>query len=130
MNDPTGRTWTWVYLATFITMVVNIVEVYFCYQPPKHPRGAPWKTALKGLDHIGALTVTSSVALTLIGIVYTSYRPAPSAIVLGPLISSICPLAVFGVWENFSNVPYKLCPLQSSAIIGGKPSQFRSALAL
>lgn len=110
MNDPTSRTWTWVYWATLIAMVFNIVGVYFCYEPPKHPRGVPWKTALKGLDYIGMVLVTGGVALTLIGIVYTTYQPASSAIVLGPLISGICLLAVFGVWENVSSVPYKLCP--------------------
>ena len=110
IQDPTSRTWQWVYWAVFIAMVINIVGVYFCYEPPKHPRGVPWKTALKGLDYVGMLLVTGGVALTLIGIVYTTYRPASSAIVLGPLISGIALCAIFGVWENVSNVPYKLCP--------------------
>lgn len=91
-------------------MVINFVGIYFCYVPPKHPRGVPWRTALKGLDYFGALLVTGGVALTLIGIVYTTYRSASSAIVLGPLCSGIALLICFGVWENVSKVPYKLCP--------------------
>ncbi|RDW92132.1 hypothetical protein BP5796_01526 [Coleophoma crateriformis] len=72
--------------------------------------GVPWKQAIQGLDYVGALLVTGGVLLTLMGIVYTTYLPSNSPFVLGPLISGIGLLVMFGVWENVSNVPYKLCP--------------------
>ncbi|KIV99714.1 uncharacterized protein PV09_08644 [Verruconis gallopava] len=112
IKDATSRNWQWVYWASFICMVINFVGIYFCYVPPKHPRGVPWKQAIAGLDYVGALLVTGGVALTLIGIVYTTYRNASSAIVLGPLCSGIGLLVLFGIWENVSSVPYKLCPPQ------------------
>ncbi|RDW79736.1 hypothetical protein BP6252_04374 [Coleophoma cylindrospora] len=57
--------------------------------------GVPWKQAIQGLDYVGAFLVTGGVLLTLMG---------------RPLISGIGLLVMFGVWENVSNVPYKLCP--------------------
>jgi MFS family permease len=110
VKDPTSRNWTYVYYGSFIAMVLTFVAVYFLYIPPKHPRGVPWKVALRGLDYVGGLLVTGGVLLTLMGIVYTTYQPAKSAIVLGPLCSGIFLLILFGIWENVSSVPYKLCP--------------------
>jgi len=110
VKDPTSRNWTYIYYASFIAMVLTFVAVFFLYEPPKHPRGVPWDVALRGLDYIGALLVTGGVLLTLVGIVYTTYLPAKSALVLGPLCTGLFLLICFGVWENVSNVPYKLCP--------------------
>jgi MFS family permease len=110
VKDPTSRNWTWIFWASFIGMFISFVTVYFWYQPPKHPRGVPWKQALKGLDYVGAFLVTFGVGLTLVGIVYTTYLPAKSVHVLAPLCTGIALLVAFGVWENVSNVPYKLCP--------------------
>lgn len=36
-----------------------------CLVPPKHPRGVPWKTALKGLDWVGALLFTPGAVMIL-----------------------------------------------------------------
>lgn len=110
VKDPTSRNWTYVYYASFIAMILTFFAVFFLYKPPKHPRGVPWTVALRGLDYVGAFLVTGGVLLTLMGIVYTTYLPAKSGIVLGPLCSGIFLLICFGVWENVSNVPYKLCP--------------------
>jgi len=110
VREPTSRNWTWIFYASFIAMVLSFVAVYFLYEPPKHPRGVSWQEALRGLDYVGAVLVTGGVGLTLVGIVYTTYLPAKSALVLGPLCSGIVLLIVFGVWENVSTVPYKLCP--------------------
>ncbi|CAK7222167.1 hypothetical protein SBRCBS47491_004777 [Sporothrix bragantina] len=110
VKDPTSRNWTYIYYAQFAAMVLTFIAVFFLYVPPKRPRGVPWKQALKGLDYVGMVLVTGGVLLTLMGIVYTTYLPVKSALVLGPLISGIVLLIVFGVWENVSSVPYKLCP--------------------
>lgn len=72
----------------------------------------PWHVAAKGLDYVGGLLVAGGVLLTLMGIVYTTYLPSNSPYVIGPLVSGIVLLICFGVWENVSNVPYKLCPPQ------------------
>ncbi|KAI1623928.1 fungal trichothecene efflux pump-domain-containing protein [Exophiala viscosa] len=110
IKDPTSRDWTYIYYASFIAMVLTFAGVFFLYKPPKHPRGVPWRAAFAGLDYVGGLLVTSGVLLTLMGIVYTTYLPAKSALVLGPLCTGIFLLIVFGIWENLSSVPYKLCP--------------------
>jgi hypothetical protein len=113
INDPTGRDWTWIYWGGFIAMVLTFAAIFLLYKPPKHPRGVPWHVAIKGLDYGGAFLVTGGVLLTLMGIVYTTYLPANSALVLGPLISGIVLLILFGIYENVvsdERVPYKLCP--------------------
>lgn len=110
IKDPTSRNWTYIYWGSFISMTLTFIAVFLLYKPPTYPRGVSWKVALRGLDYVGALLVTAGVLLTLMGIVYTTYLPSTSALVLGPLISGIVLLIAFGVWENLSNVPYKLCP--------------------
>jgi glucose-6-phosphate-specific signal transduction histidine kinase len=87
VRDPLSRNWTFIYWGSFVAMVLTFIAVFFLYKPPKHPRGVPWKVAMKGLDYVGALLVTGGVLLTLMGIVYTTYLPAKSALVLGPLVS-------------------------------------------
>lgn len=69
VKNAAGRDWTWIYWASCIAMTLNFVAVYFCYKPPKNPRGVPWRTALRGLDYVGAALVTGGVLLTLMGIV-------------------------------------------------------------
>ncbi len=110
IKDPTSRNWTYIYYGHFAAMVLTFVAVFFLYVPPKHPRGVAWHDAIRGLDYVGMLLVTGGVLLTLVGIVYTTYKKASSAIVLAPLCSGIFLLICFGIWENVSSVPYKLCP--------------------
>jgi MFS family permease len=87
VKDPLSRNWSYIYYGSFAAMVVTFIAVFFLYKPPKHPRGVPWKVAVKGLDYVGAVLVTGGVLLTLMGIVYTTYLPAKSALVLGPLVN-------------------------------------------
>jgi len=91
--------------ANLAAMAFSFVTVFFLYKPPARPRGVPWKEALRGLDYVGAVLVTGGVGLTLVGIVYTTILPATDPHVLGPLISGLLLCAIFGVWENVSNVP-------------------------
>ena len=78
--------------------------------PPKHPRGVPFKEALKGLDWIGGVLFTIGAVMVLVGMVYTSYLPSTSPRVLVTLVVGFAFIVAFGCWERFSNVRFKLCP--------------------
>jgi hypothetical protein len=48
------------------------------YFPPKHPKGVPWKEAIRGLDYVGTIIIVPGVCLVLVGIInttYVSYHP-------------------------------------------------------
>lgn len=78
--------------------------------PPKHPRGIPWKEALRGLDWIGGVLFTIGAVLVLSGIVNTSYLKSTSPRVLVCLCVGFVVIIAFGAWEKFGRVKYKLCP--------------------
>ena len=70
----------------------------------------PWREGLAGLDYVGALLITPGVVLTLVGIIFTTYKPSTDKIVLIPIIVGLFLIVVFGFWETFSKTKYKLCP--------------------
>ena len=41
------------YASVYLIKVFCFAGVYVLYYPPKHPRGVPWKEALRGLDWVG-----------------------------------------------------------------------------
>jgi hypothetical protein len=43
------------------------------YFPPKHPKGVPWKEAIRGLDYVGTIIIVPGVCLVLVGIINTTY---------------------------------------------------------
>lgn len=79
-------------------------------QPPKHPKGVPWREAARGADWVGAVLSATGLTLALMGIVYTSYKPSTDVHVIAPLVTGLVILTIFGLWEQFSKVKYKLCP--------------------
>ena len=78
--------------------------------PPKHPRGVPFKEALRGLDWVGGALFTIGAVLVLVGMVYTSYLSATSVRVLTTLCVGFAFIIAFGLWERFSGVRFPLCP--------------------
>ncbi|ERS98189.1 uncharacterized protein SPSK_06068 [Sporothrix schenckii 1099-18] len=108
--DGAQSTWKYVYWAGFIAQFLSLLGIGFLYFPPKHPRGIPWKDALRGLDYVGCVLVVPGICLTLVGIINTTSKASNSPAVVGPLVSGFGVLVLFGIWETVSSVKYPLCP--------------------
>lgn len=80
------------------------------YFPPKHPKGVPWKEAIRGLDYLGTFLVIPGVCLVLVGIINTTYMPSSDTMVIAPLVVGFVLLVAFGAWETLGNTKYPLCP--------------------
>ncbi|KAH6672054.1 fungal trichothecene efflux pump [Halenospora varia] len=105
-----GNNWRYIYYGGFVAEAISMVGLYSLYHPPQHPKGVPWREGLAGLDYVGALLVTPGVVLTLVGIIFTTYKKSTDKLVIVPLVVGIACLVAFGLWETFSNTKYKLCP--------------------
>ncbi|CAK7208050.1 hypothetical protein SEUCBS139899_010884 [Sporothrix eucalyptigena] len=102
--------WTYIYWAGFIISSIALLGIGFLYYPPKHPRGVPWRDALRGLDWVGAALFTPGCVMVLVGIVYTTYLDASDKRVIITLALGFSFIIAFGLWEHFSEVKYPLCP--------------------
>ena len=92
-------------LRFFVELCTNLIP-----DPPKHPRGVPWKEAIRGLDWIGGALFTVGAVMVLVGMVYTSYLSSTDVRVLVTLCVGFAFIVAFGLWERFSNVRFLLCP--------------------
>ncbi|KAF2801809.1 MFS general substrate transporter [Mytilinidion resinicola] len=102
--------WQYVYWGGFVFTMVAFTGLFIFYQPPKHPRGVPWREAVRGLDWVGAILFTIGAILVLVGMVYTSYIPATDKRVIICLVVGFGLIIAFGLWERFSSVRFPLCP--------------------
>jgi hypothetical protein len=102
--------WKYIYWGGFIAQFLSLAALYAFYKPPKHPKGVPWHEAYKGLDYVGTAIIIPGICLALVGIINTTYKPSSHVTVVAPMVVGFVLIAAFGVWETFSNVPYKLCP--------------------
>lgn len=88
--------------------------VFLLYYPPKHPRGVPWKEALRNLDWVGMVLFVVGGTLTLAGLLLTTTIPSSDRRVVAPLTIGLVFVAIFGLWENQAEqrfgVRYPLCP--------------------
>ena len=57
----------------FIAQVISLIALALLYFPPKHPKGVPWKEAIRGLDYVGTIIIVPAVTLVLVGIINTTY---------------------------------------------------------
>lgn len=80
------------------------------YFPPAHPRGLPFRRALRELDYGGAFLFAAGATLTLTGINYTTILSASNPKVLGTLISGLGTLILFALWETFVPLKQPLTP--------------------
>ncbi|KAF2006271.1 MFS general substrate transporter [Amniculicola lignicola CBS 123094] len=102
--------WKYIYWAGFVAQFLSLTALFLFYKPPKHPKGVPWHEAYKGLDYVGSAIIIPGICLALVGIINTTYKPSKDVTVIAPMVVGFVLIALFGVWENVSNVPYKLCP--------------------
>ncbi|KAB5551064.1 fungal trichothecene efflux pump [Coniochaeta sp. 2T2.1] len=107
-----GDNWRNLYWGGFAIQVLAAVGLGAFYFPPKHPRGVTWQDALKGLDWIGGVLFTIGAVLVLVGMVYTSYLPSTDTRVLVCLCVGLAVIVAFGLWEQFGNAKYPLCPTE------------------
>ncbi|KAK6429261.1 hypothetical protein LTR95_014595, partial [Oleoguttula sp. CCFEE 5521] len=105
-----GDGWRFIFYGGFIAQIISLISLALLYHPPKHPRGVPWKEAIRGLDYVGTVLVTPGVCLVLVGIISTTYMKSTSVRVLAPMCAGFGLLVLFGLWETFSKVKYPLCP--------------------
>ncbi len=102
--------WRWLFYGPAIAAGLSFVGLFLYYYPPAHPRGLPFKQALRELDYGGALLFTVAATLTLTGIVYTIQLPSNDPKVLGTLISGLGVLVVFALYETFVPLKQPLTP--------------------
>ena len=70
----------------------------------------PWAVGLGGADWVGFVLSAAGLCLTLVGIIYTTYKPSNDVHVVAPMCVGFGLLVLFGLWEQFSKTRYKLCP--------------------
>ncbi|OQN98125.1 hypothetical protein B0A48_15957 [Cryoendolithus antarcticus] len=105
-----GDCWRYIFYGGFVAQIISLICLAWLYHPPKHPRGVPWKDAIRGLDYVGTVLVIPGVCLVLVGIITTTYMKSTSVKVLAPMCAGFGLLVLFGLWETFSKVKYPLCP--------------------
>jgi len=94
--------WRWLFYVPAIGAALSFAALYFLYFPPSHPRGLPFKQALRELDYIGGLLFIFAATLILVGIVYTQILPSRDPKVIGLLVSGFACLVGFGLYEHIA----------------------------
>ncbi|GAB7356579.1 hypothetical protein MBLNU459_g7312t1 [Dothideomycetes sp. NU459] len=102
--------WRWLLYSMSIVMGCTSIGLVTLYYPPKHPRGIPWRQALRELDYVGAVSFTAAANLILAGIVYASYIPASDPKVIALLVVGFTMLVFFACWETFMPLKQPLAP--------------------
>jgi hypothetical protein len=96
--------------ATAIMAAISFTLLFFFYYPPAHPRGIPFKQAIRELDYVGIISFTAAAALILVGIVYSTFLTSKDPIVIGTLVTGFAMLVFFGAWETLAPLKQPLCP--------------------
>ncbi|KAI0154152.1 MFS general substrate transporter [Xylariaceae sp. FL1272] len=105
-----GDAWRWLFYSPAIAAALSFVGLYLYYYPPAHPRGLPYREALKELDYVGAFLFIVSTVLILVGIVYTTVIPATNTRVIATLVVGFVVLIAFALWETFAPLKQPLTP--------------------
>ncbi|KAH8902476.1 MFS general substrate transporter [Coniochaeta sp. PMI_546] len=105
-----GDSWRWLFYAPIICVVPSFIGLYLYYYPPAHPRGLPFKQAMRELDYGGAVLFTVSAVLILIGVVYTTTLPSSDPHVIGTLVPGFVLLVIFALYETFMPLKQPLTP--------------------
>ncbi|KAB5517489.1 fungal trichothecene efflux pump [Coniochaeta sp. 2T2.1] len=105
-----GEAWRWLFYGPVICVVPSFIGLYLYYYPPAHPRGLPFKQAMKELDYGGAILFTVSAVLILIGVVYTTLMPSSDPHVIGTLVPGFVILVIFALYETYMPLKQPLTP--------------------
>lgn len=109
-QDMTGTAWKWLFFGPAIAVAFSFTGLFLFYFPPKHPRGLPFKQALRDLDYGGALLFIVATTLILTGIVYTTTLPSSDPKVIGTLVAGFVLMVVFALYETFAPLKQPLTP--------------------
>ncbi|ETS79900.1 hypothetical protein PFICI_07429 [Pestalotiopsis fici W106-1] len=112
--------WRWLFYVPAILVVISFTGLFFYYYPPAHPRGLPFKQAIRELDYGGAILFIMSTVLILTGIIYTTTLPSSDPRVLGTLIAGFILLAIFALYETFMPLKQPLTPQHVFTKGGGR----------
>ncbi|KJR83763.1 uncharacterized protein SPSK_00105 [Sporothrix schenckii 1099-18] len=102
--------WRWLFYGPAIAAALSFLGLFLYYYPPAHPRGLPFRQAVRELDYGGALLFTVAAVLTLVGINYSIQLPSSDPKVVGTLVSGLGTLLVFALYETFVPLKQPLTP--------------------
>lgn len=102
--------WRWLFYGPAIAAALSFAGLFLYYFPPAHPRGLPFRQAVRELDYGGALLFTIATVLTLVGINYSIQLPSSDPKVIGTLVSGLGTLVAFALYETFVPLKQPLTP--------------------
>lgn len=102
--------WRWLLYVPVIGCGIAALILVALYFPPKHPRGLPFRRALKELDYVGAALFTVAASLILVGINYASYLKSTNGKVIATLVTGFAALIGFACWETWAPLKQPLTP--------------------
>ncbi|KAF2500113.1 hypothetical protein BU16DRAFT_453129 [Lophium mytilinum] len=100
-----GQAWRWLFYAPAIACCISFVLLVWLYKPPQHPRGIPFKQALRELDYGGGVLFTAGAVLVFTGVIYTQIVTSSDPKVIGLLVAGFALIVIFALYETF--VPLK-----------------------
>lgn len=95
-----GDGWRWLFYGNCFANAIACVVLAFLYFPPKHPRGIPFKDAIRNLDYVGMGLFISALCLFIVGVIYASYIPPTDPKVIASLITGSVLIVFFAIWES------------------------------
>jgi len=110
------HTWRNAYYMMIGFQCLNIVFLFFCYNPPafktKHERDGKTKMQLmKEFDWVGLFLFLLGCTLFIIGVNWGgSLHPWKSATTIAPIVCGFFILVGLGFWERYSGVKEPLLP--------------------
>jgi MFS family permease len=100
--DAGLNSWQYIFWAGLIAQFFSFIGIWTLYHPPRHPRGVPWREAIRGLDYVGAALIIPGVCLVLVGIINTTYKSSSDVTVVAPMVVGFVVIIAFALWETFS----------------------------
>ncbi|KAH7033240.1 fungal trichothecene efflux pump [Microdochium trichocladiopsis] len=108
--DLTSEAWRWLFYVPAILAVFSFGGLVMYYYPPAHPRGLPFKRAIRELDYGGGLLFIIATTLILTGLVYTATLPSNDPKVIGTLVAGFATMVGFILYEIFAPLKQPLTP--------------------
>ncbi|KXJ93101.1 fungal trichothecene efflux pump [Microdochium bolleyi] len=105
-----SEAWRWLFYVPAILAFFSGAGLVLYYYPPSHPRGLPFKRAIRELDYGGAFLFAVATTLILTGLVYTATLPSNDPKVIGTLVAGFGTMVAFALYEIFAPLKQPLTP--------------------